>query len=61
MDQTNLPPDFDSAYDKVMASHVREKRRDQDILQHVTDIIQMGSSAYREDSPNYLLPVIKQF
>lgn len=59
VDQTNLPPGFDSAYDKVMASHFREKRRDQDILQHVTDIIQMGSPAYREDSPNYLLAVIQ--
>ncbi|NMO95072.1 helix-turn-helix transcriptional regulator [Paenibacillus lemnae] len=59
VDKTQLPPGFDSAYDKVMATSVREMRRDQEILQHVADIIQMGSPAYREDSPNYLLAVIQ--
>lgn len=59
VDQTSLPPGFDSAYDKVMATYFRQKRRDQDILQDVTEIIQMGSPAYREDAPNYLLPVIQ--
>ncbi|KKO54055.1 helix-turn-helix transcriptional regulator [Paenibacillus sp. DMB20] len=59
VDPHNMPEGFDSAYDKVMAAYFREKRRDQDILQNITDIIQMGSPAYREDSPNYLLPVIE--
>ncbi|MBO2946154.1 transcriptional regulator [Paenibacillus sp. F411] len=59
LDHTQLPPGFESAYDKIMAARTREKRRNQDILKHVTDIIQMGSPAYREDSPNHLLPVIQ--
>ncbi|MFD2698975.1 helix-turn-helix transcriptional regulator [Paenibacillus shunpengii] len=59
VDQTNLPPGFDSAYDKVMSSHYRKKRKDAELLQNVTDIIQMGSPAYRENSPNYLLQVIQ--
>ncbi|WNQ14153.1 WYL domain-containing transcriptional regulator [Paenibacillus aurantius] len=59
VDRSSLPPGFDTAYDKVMASHLKQKRRDQDILQNVTDIIQMGSPAYKEESPNYLLPVIQ--
>lgn len=59
VDQSNMPPGFDTAYDKVMASHFRQKKRDREILKHVTDIIQMGSPAYREDAPNYLYQVIQ--
>lgn len=59
VDKTQLPAGFDSAYDKVMSAHFREKRQDQDVLQHVADIIQMGSPSYREDAPNMLLPIIQ--
>ncbi|WMT42261.1 WYL domain-containing protein [Paenibacillus sp. D2_2] len=59
VDQSNMPPGFDTAYDKVMAAHFRQKSRDREILQQVIDIIQMGSPAYREDAPNYLFQVIQ--
>lgn len=59
VDQSKLPSGFESAYDKVMAAHVKQKRKNQEILQQVTEIIQMGTPAYKEEAPNYLLPVIQ--
>ncbi|WP_248928651.1 helix-turn-helix transcriptional regulator [Paenibacillus hamazuiensis] len=55
-----LPPGFDSAYEKVMATHHKEKSRRADVLQQVTDIIQLGTPFGRdEESPNYLYPIIQ--
>lgn len=59
VDKSKLPPGFDSAYDKVMAAHVKETRRRQDILGHVADMIRMGTPAYRENSANFLLPIME--
>jgi predicted DNA-binding transcriptional regulator YafY len=55
-----LPPGFDSAYEKVMATHHKEKSRHTDVLQQVADIIQSGTPFGRdEDRPNYLYPIIQ--
>lgn len=61
MDQvkTLLPPGFDSAYEKVMATYNKQKSRNADILQQLTEVIQMGTPAYREDSSNFLYLIIQ--
>jgi len=59
LDKDKLPPGFDSAYDKVMATHVKETRKRYDTLEHITDLIQMGIPAYRETNTNFLLPVME--
>lgn len=59
LDSRALPPGFDSAYDKVMASHAREKSRQQEILENMTEVIQMGTPAYREEQGNFLIPIME--
>ncbi|SHE13562.1 HTH domain [Chlamydia abortus] len=59
LDTGKLPPGFDSAYDKVMATHVKESRKRYDTLENVADMIQMGTPAYRESSANFLLPIME--
>lgn len=59
LDTDKLPPGFESAYDKVMATHVKETRKRHDTLENVADMIQMGTPAYRESSANYLLPIME--
>ncbi|TCS84509.1 helix-turn-helix transcriptional regulator [Tepidibacillus fermentans] len=54
-----LPQGFDTAYEKVMATYRKEKKQNDDLLQKVTDIIQMGTPAYREDKTNFMLPIIQ--
>ncbi|WP_217559441.1 YafY family protein [Paenibacillus sp. GbtcB18] len=54
-----LPPGFDQAYHKVMATHGKEKSHHRDIVQNITDIIQMGAPAYRQEHPNFLEPIIR--
>ncbi len=61
IDQINpmLPPGFNSAYEKVMATYNKEKNRRSELVQDVANIIQMGTPAYREDQSNYLFPIIQ--
>jgi predicted DNA-binding transcriptional regulator YafY len=59
VDQSKLPPGFDTAYDKVMASHYKQKSRNNEIVQNIADIIQMGTPAYKEENPNFLFPLIQ--
>lgn len=59
VDHSKLPQGFESGYDKVMAAHFKQKTQSKELLQHVTEIIQMGSPAYKEDAPNFLLAVIQ--
>ena len=54
-----LPDGFDSAYEKVMAAHRKEKSKRADIVQHVADVIQMGTPAYREDGSTFLYDIIQ--
>ncbi|KRE50669.1 helix-turn-helix transcriptional regulator [Paenibacillus sp. Soil724D2] len=56
-----LPEGFDSALEKVMGVHKKEKSKRADILQHVTDVIQMGTPAYREEdgSASFLYDIIQ--
>ena len=53
LDTSKLPPGFESAYDKVMATHVKETRKRYDTLENVADMIQMGTPAYRENNANF--------
>lgn len=57
--KTLLPSAFDSAYEKVMAAYRKEKSRQADLLQDVTNLIQMGTPAHREDHSNFLLPIVQ--
>ena len=60
IDQSKLPPGFETAYDKVMAAHVKETRKRYETLEAIAGIIQMGTPAYRdEDSGNFLLPIMQ--
>lgn len=59
VDKDKLPPGFDSAYNKVMGTHYKEKSRQNNLIENITDIIQMGSPAYRKESPNFLQPIIQ--
>lgn len=59
LDTGKLPPGFESAYDKVMATHVKETRKRSDTLENVADMIQMGTPAYRENNANFLLPIME--
>ncbi|MEK3875339.1 helix-turn-helix transcriptional regulator [Paenibacillus sp. FSL M7-0420] len=53
-----IPPGFHSAYDKVMGTHLKEKSRQNGLLENIADIIQMGTPAYRKESRNFLQPLI---
>ncbi|ANE45266.1 transcriptional regulator [Paenibacillus swuensis] len=57
--QTLLPPGFDSAYEKVMATYNKQRSNHKEILEQITEVIQMGTPAYREDSPNYLYTILQ--
>ncbi len=57
--KTLLPPGFDRAFEKVMATYNKEQKLNSEILQQVTDVIQMGTPAYREDHTNFLLPIMQ--
>ncbi|MFY0544967.1 helix-turn-helix transcriptional regulator [Brevibacillus sp. H7] len=57
--QSLLPPGFDSAYEKVMAANQKEKTKRRELVQEITDIIQMGTPAFREHSSNFLFPIIQ--
>lgn len=59
LDEDKLPPGFHTAYDKVMATHFKEKSKQNSIIEDITNIIQMGTPAYRKESPNFLQPIIK--
>jgi predicted DNA-binding transcriptional regulator YafY len=59
LDKDKLPPGFDTAYDKVMGTHLKEKSRQNNIIEDIAGIIQMGTPAYRIDSPNFLQPIIQ--
>lgn len=58
VDRDKLPPGFDTAYDKVMASHAKEKANQHSIIERIADIIQMGTPAYRPESPNFMQQII---
>lgn len=59
VDKSQLPHGFDSAHDKIMAAHVKEMQQRRSTMEHIADLIQMGSPAYKKDSPNYLLPIME--
>lgn len=59
LNKSKLPPEFDSAYDKVMAAHLMKKSQDKEIFNRVSEMIQMGSPAYQEESPNFLPQIIQ--
>ncbi|MBU9714386.1 helix-turn-helix transcriptional regulator [Evansella tamaricis] len=54
-----IPPDFYTAYEKVMATHQKEKKDLQNLLQQMVSIIQMGTPAFQEEHNNFLSPVIR--
>jgi len=59
IDKSKLPPGFETAYDKVMATHFKEQSRRKDIVEKIAEAIQMGTPAYREENENFLYPVIQ--
>ncbi|MFD0589140.1 helix-turn-helix transcriptional regulator [Paenibacillus sp. GCM10027627] len=59
IDRDKLPPGFDTAYDKILATHRREKSKKHNLIADITGIIQVGTPAYRKESPNLLHKVVK--
>ena len=59
IDRDKLPPGFDTAYHKVMSTHMKERSQHKEVVEHIADIIQMGTPAYRPESPNFLHPIIQ--
>lgn len=59
VDTDKLPRAFHSAFDKIMAAHKGEKNKSINLIDRITERIQMGKPAYRPQSPNFL-PVIIQ-
>ncbi|GED30281.1 helix-turn-helix transcriptional regulator [Brevibacillus centrosporus] len=59
LDIDNLPPGFETAYDKVMGTHRKEKSQQNRIIEDIAGIIQMGTPAYRQESQNFLQPIIQ--
>ncbi|MHA6482842.1 helix-turn-helix transcriptional regulator [Paenibacillus sp. strain BS8-2] len=57
--QTLIPSGFESAYEKVMGTHLRERQKRTEIVQHVADIIQLGTPAYREEGQSFLYDIIQ--
>jgi len=54
-----LPPKFDSAFEKVMATHNKEQSRRIEITQQISDIIPMGSPAHGEDQTHFLSVILQ--
>ncbi len=54
-----LPSGFDSAYEKIMATNNKEKRKNTELVQDVAQIIQLGTPANRENQVNFLFPIIQ--
>ncbi|MBU9723857.1 MULTISPECIES: helix-turn-helix transcriptional regulator [Bacillaceae] len=54
-----IPSDFYTAYEKVMATHQKEKKDLQSMLQKMVSIIQMGTPAYQTENNNFLSEVIQ--
>jgi predicted DNA-binding transcriptional regulator YafY len=59
LDGGQTPDGFATAYDKVMATHRKEKSQQNALIGDIADIIQMGTPAYRQEIPNYLQPIIQ--
>lgn len=54
-----ISPGFNTAYDKVMGAHLKEKSKQNGILEDIANIIQMGTPAYQKESQNFLQPIIE--
>ncbi|NUU59038.1 helix-turn-helix transcriptional regulator [Paenibacillus agri] len=59
LNQDNIPQGFHTGYAKVMGTHLKEKSRQNGILENIADIIQMGTPAYRKESKSFLQPIIE--
>lgn len=59
LSKSKLPPEFDSAYDKVMAAHLMRKSQDKEIFNRVSEMIQMGTPAFQEEGSNFLPQIIQ--
>lgn len=61
VDTSQLPAEFDSAFDKVISTHTKLKTRNREIVENIAGIIRMGIPAYREEGkdPNLLIPIIE--
>lgn len=54
-----IPKSFYSAYEKVMATHHKEKKDLHNTLQKMVSIIQLGTPAFQQQKNNFLYPVIE--
>ncbi|MEK3923116.1 helix-turn-helix transcriptional regulator [Paenibacillus sp. FSL K6-2393] len=59
INKDKLPSGFESAYDKVISAHFKEKRQQNNIIHNIADIIQMGIPSYQKESNNFLENIIQ--
>ncbi|WP_340399537.1 YafY family protein [Paenibacillus sp. FSL H8-0079] len=59
LERDKRPPGFASAYDKVMTSHRKNQTQRSNLVRDITDMIQMGTPAYRTEYPNFLHEIIQ--
>lgn len=54
-----IPKSFYTAYEKVMATHHKEKKDFHNTLQKMVSIIQLGTPSFQQQKNNFLYPVIE--
>lgn len=54
-----MPPAFDTAYDKVMATHFKEQTKQREIIDRFSEIIQMAEPAYNKNTTNFFHLIIQ--
>lgn len=58
VDDDQRPAGFATAIDKVLATHRKKQAQQATLIADIADIIQMGTPAYRPDTPNHLQTLI---
>jgi predicted DNA-binding transcriptional regulator YafY len=58
VDDDQRPAGFATAIDKVLAAHRKQQAHQHNLIADIADLIQMGSPAYRPDTPNHLQTLI---
>jgi predicted DNA-binding transcriptional regulator YafY len=59
LDEDQTPPGLATALDKILATHKKEKSSQNELIENIASIIQMGTPAYRQEIPNFLQPIIQ--
>jgi predicted DNA-binding transcriptional regulator YafY len=53
LDHDKLPPGFETAYDKVMATHLKEKSKQNSIIENIAEYYSDGNSGISQGKPEF--------